>query len=30
MIGEVLIIIVIALIVFGPMILKARKKTDDD
>ncbi len=30
MIWEVLIILVIALIVFGPMILKARKKTDDD
>ncbi len=30
MIWEVLIILVIALIVFGPMILKARKKTDDE
>ena len=30
MIWEVLIILVIALIVFGPMVLKARKKTDDD
>ena len=30
MIWEVLIILAIALIVFGPMILKARKKTDDD
>ena len=28
--GEVVVLIVIALIVFGPMILKARKKTDDD
>ena len=30
MIWEVLIILVIALIVFGPMILKAGKKTDDE
>jgi len=30
MIGEVLIILVIALIVFGPMLLKARKKSDDE
>lgn len=32
MIWEVLIILVIAMIVFGPMILKARKrkKTDDE
>ena len=29
MIWEVLIILVIALLVFGPMILKARKKTGD-
>jgi len=26
---EILIILVIALIVFGPMLLKARKKADD-
>jgi len=28
--GEWLVIIVIVLIVFGPMLLKARKETDDD
>ena len=27
---EVLIILVIAVFIFGPMILKARKKTDDE
>ncbi len=26
---EILIVLVIALIVFGPMLLKARKHTDD-
>ena len=26
---EILIVLVIALIVFGPMLLKARKNTDD-
>jgi len=26
---ELLIVLVIAFIVFGPMLLKARKKTDD-
>jgi len=26
---EIFIVLVIALIVFGPMLLKARKKTDD-
>jgi len=26
---ESLIVLVIALVVFGPMLLKARKKTDD-
>ena len=30
MMGEWLVIIVIALVVFGPMVLKARKKSDDD
>ena len=30
MIAEVLIIFVIAVFVFGPMILKAREKTDDE
>ena len=30
MLGELVVILIIALIVFGPMILKARKKTDDD
>ena len=30
MMGEWLVILVIGLIVFGPVILKARKKTDDD
>ena len=29
MLGDGLVIIVIALIVFGPMILKARKKSDE-
>lgn len=29
MLGELIVIVVIALIVFGPMILKSRKKTDD-
>ena len=27
---EILIVLVIALIVFGPMLLKARKNGDDD
>jgi hypothetical protein len=27
---EIVIVIVIALIVFGPMLLKARKNKDDD
>jgi len=26
---EILIVLVIVLVVFGPMLLKARKKTDD-
>ena len=30
MMGEWLVIIVIALVVFGPMVLKAWKKSDDD
>ena len=29
MLGEVVIIVIIALVVFGPMFLKSRKKTDD-
>jgi Sec-independent protein translocase protein TatA len=29
MLGEWLVIIVIALVVFGPMVLKARKSDDD-
>ncbi len=27
---EILVVLVIALIVFGPMLLKARKETDDE
>ena len=27
---EILIVLVIALIVFGPMLLKSRKRKDDD
>ena len=30
MLGELVVILVIALIVFGPMLLKARKTTDDE
>jgi Sec-independent protein translocase protein TatA len=30
MLGELVVILVIALIVFGPMLLKARKKSDDE
>ena len=30
MFTEWLIIFIIALVVFGPMLLKARKKSDDD
>lgn len=29
MLGELVVILIIALIVFGPMLLKARKKNDD-
>ena len=28
--GELVVVLIIALIVFGPLILKARKKTDDE
>jgi len=30
MLGELVVILVIALIVFGPMILKARKKSNNE
>ena len=30
MLGELAVILIIAVIVFGPMILKARKHPDDD
>ena len=28
--GELVVVLIIALIVFGPLILRARKKTDDE
>jgi Sec-independent protein translocase protein TatA len=30
MLGELVVILIIALIVFGPMILKARKKSSNE